>query len=85
MSQHTMTDYEWGQRALNSLYIELPAQVASDCIPKLKRIIELYESDNARLRKAIEDALAHQEIVGGSMAKMSTTCRILRNALEEKE
>lgn len=45
---------------------------------------EQLESENARLRKSIQEAIAHQEIVGGSMAKMSTTVRILRNALEEK-
>lgn len=51
----TLTDYEWAQKALNCLYLELPAPVASDCIPKLKRMLELYDSDNARLRKAIEE------------------------------
>lgn len=51
-----LTDYEWAQKALNALYLELPAEVASDCIPKLKRIIELYESKLARLREKIEKA-----------------------------
>jgi len=51
-----MTEYEWVQRALNSLYLELPAPVASDCIPKLKRFIELQDAEIRRLRECVEKA-----------------------------
>jgi len=46
---------------------------------------EQLTAELSRLRKAIEEAIKHQEIVGGSLSKMSTTVRILRNALEGKE
>ena len=53
-------------------------------LDKANELNKQLAADNSRLRKAIEEAIKHQEIVGGSLSKMSTTVRILRNALEGK-
>jgi len=37
----------------------------------------------AKLRKAIEDTIKHQETIGGSLSKMSVTTRILEDALND--
>lgn len=63
----------------DGLYGKAAAALREDA----KTIAELT-AENARLRKVIEEAIKHQEIVGGSLSKMSTTVRILRNALEGK-
>lgn len=40
-----------------------------------------FEGEAARLRKALETILAHQERIGGSIAEYSTTAAIARKAL----
>lgn len=40
MTDREQIEFEWALNALNALYLELPPQVASDLIPRMKKIIE---------------------------------------------